>query len=191
MHSQSDQPLHVLGIPGSLREDSYNRALLQAAQRLAPEGMEIEIYGIDEIPPFNADVEAEGDPEPVKAFKEAIRRADALLIATPEYQYSIPGVLKNALDWASRPPGKSALQQKPVAIMGTTTGQFGTARAQAALRQVLAYNEMPMVMQPEVLVAEAKEKFEDGQLTDQDASKFMRQLLDNLVELTQLHHQTA
>jgi chromate reductase len=187
MRNQSDQPLRVLGIPGSLREDSYNRALLQAAQKLAPEGMEIKLYDIDEIPLFNADVEAEGDPEAVTAFKEAIRRADALLIATPEYQYNIPGVLKNALDWASRPPGKSPLQQKPVAIMGTTTGQFGTARAQAALRQVLAYNEMPMVMQPEVLVAEAKEKFADGQLTDADAVKFIRQLLDNLVELTHLH----
>ncbi|RIK43335.1 MAG: hypothetical protein DCC55_06075 [Chloroflexi bacterium] len=191
MRNQPDRTLHILGISGSLRQDSYNRALLHAAQAVAPAAMEIDIYTIGEIPPFNADVEAEGDPEPVRAFKESIRRADALLIATPEYQHSIPGVLKNALDWASRPPGKSVLQQKPVAIMGTTTGQFGTARAQAALRQVLAYNQMPTVMKPEVLVAEAKERFVNGRLTDEAACKFIRQLLENLVELTLLHRQDA
>jgi chromate reductase, NAD(P)H dehydrogenase (quinone) len=180
-----NQPLRVLGIAGSLRADSYNRKLLQAAQTVAPEQMEIRIYDLHEIPLFNADVEAKGDPAGVTAFKEAIRWADALLIATPEYQHSIPGVLKNALDWGSRPPGKSPLQGKPVAIMGATTGKFGTARAQAALRQVLVYNQMQAVMQPEVLVAGVDKKFNQaGELTDEESLKFIGQLLESLAELT-------
>jgi hypothetical protein len=116
----------VLGIAGSLRTDSYNRNLLAIAQKVAPADMEIRIHDLHEIPLFNADVEAKGDLQGVVAFKAAIRWADTLLIATPEYQHSIPGVLKNALDWRSRPPGKSPLQGKPVAILGTT-GKFGTA----------------------------------------------------------------
>ena len=128
----------VCGIAGSLRRDSYNRALLRAAQSLAPDGMTIEIWDrLADIPPYNADVEAQGDPEPVSALKAAIRAADALLIVTPEYNYGVPGVLKNAVDWASRPLATSPLRNKPVAVIGASTGMFGAVWAQAELRKVL------------------------------------------------------
>lgn len=179
-----DETLEVLGIPGSLRDDSYNRALLEAAKQLSGPRMEITIFEIGDLPHFDADVEAAGDPEPVKELKEAIRSADALLIATPEYQHGIPGVLKNALDWASRPPSDSPLGGKPTAIMGATVGAFGTARAQQDLRQVLVYNDCPMVMTPEVLVADAASKVdESGEFTDSETLDFVRQLLDELADL--------
>jgi chromate reductase, NAD(P)H dehydrogenase (quinone) len=179
-----DETLDVLGISGSLRDDSYNRALLEAAQRLAGPHMNITLVEIGDLPHFDADVEAEGDPEPVKEFKQAIRSADALLIATPEYQHGIPGVLKNALDWASRPPSDSPIGGKPTAIMGATVGAFGTARAQQDLREVLIYNDCPMVMTPEVLVADAASKVdESGEFTDPETLDFVRRLLDGLAEL--------
>ena len=176
--------LQVLGISGSLRDDSYNRALLEAARQMSGTQMEITLIEIGDLPHFDADVEAEGDPEVVKDFKNAIRAADALLIATPEYQHGIPGVLKNALDWASRPPSDSPIGGKPTAIMGATTGAFGTARAQQDLREVLIYNDCPMVMTPEVLVADAASKVdESGEFTDEETLDFVRQLLDGLAEL--------
>lgn len=121
--------INVVAFAGSLRQESYNRALLRAAQESAPESMSIDTFDLSPIPLYNYDVEQQGDPEPVQEFKHAIRKADALLIATPEYQHGIPGVLKNALDWASRPPKQSPLQGKPAAIMGATPGMTGTARA--------------------------------------------------------------
>src|SRR5919201_6101022 len=121
------ETMRILGIPGSLRAGSYNRQLLRAARELAPEPMEIELFELHDIPPYNGDVEAQGDPEPVAAFKDAIRHAHGLLIATPEYNRGIPGVLKNAIDWASRPPLGSPLAGKQVAIMGASTGRGGTA----------------------------------------------------------------
>lgn len=146
--------------------------------------MDIDISDIGDLPHFDADVEAEGDPEPVLRFKESIRSADALLVATPEYQHGIPGVLKNALDWASRPPSDPPLRGKPVAIMGATPGDFGTARAQEDLRTVLIYNDCPMVTTPEVLVADASSKVdESGRYTDQETLDFLGQLLDGLAEL--------
>jgi chromate reductase, NAD(P)H dehydrogenase (quinone) len=176
----------VLGIAGSLRSGSYNRALLRVAQDRAPDSMRITTFDLDEIPPYNLDVEQQGDPDPVVRFKEAIREADALLIATPEYQHGISGVLKNALDWASRPPGESPLNGKTAAIMGATPGMGGTARAQEQLRQTLTYNRVYAVLQPEVLVFRAHQKFDDeGQLIDEDTGKFVSQLLDELVDLTQ------
>ncbi|MEX2425034.1 MAG: NAD(P)H-dependent oxidoreductase [Acidimicrobiia bacterium] len=179
-----DEPLDVLGISGSLRDDSYNRALLEAAARLAGNDIEITLFDIGDLPHFDADVEAEGDPEPVKAFKQAVRSADALLIATPEYQHGIPGVLKNALDWASRPPSDSPIGGKPTAIMGATVGAFGTARAQQDLREVLIYNDCPMVMTPEVLVADAASKVdESGEFTDEETLDFVRRLLGELTKL--------
>jgi chromate reductase, NAD(P)H dehydrogenase (quinone) len=176
--------IEALGIAGSLREGSYNRALLRAARDLAPDGLEIRIYeGLADIPLYNEDVRARGEPEPVVALKEAIRRADALLWVTPEYNYSIPGVLKNAIDWASRPPKTSPLNGKPAAIMGATTGSWGTVRSQMHLRQVCVYTNMLPINKPQVLVARARSKFdEDGKLVDETTQGFVRQLLEALVE---------
>ncbi len=126
------RPVRVLGFAGSLRKGSYNRALLRAAGQLAPEEMSLEVFDLSPIPLYNADIEAAGVPEPVHEFKERIAAADALLIVTPEYLYSVPGVLKNALDWASRLPKDSPLNRKPVAITGAG-GLFGTVRAQGHL----------------------------------------------------------
>src|SRR5690606_28963397 len=141
-------PLLVCGIAGSLRQGSYNRALLRAAQELAPPGMEIRVFErLREVPPYDADLEAMGDPEPVRALKQAIAEADALLIATPEYNHGVPGVLKNAIDWASRPPRSSVLSGKPTAIFGASPGVTGTARAQAALRQSFVFTNTPAVLQ--------------------------------------------
>ena len=174
--------IHVLGVAGSLRAKSFNGGLLRAAQELAPVGMLIEIFDISAIPLFSGDVEADGDPEPVAAFKSAIRSADALLIATPEYNYGIPGVLKNAIDWASRPPGKSAIMNKPVAIMGATPGPGGTTRAQLQLRQTLAATRAHVMVQPEIFISSAHEKFdEEGRLIDQETRKQIGKLLESLV----------
>lgn len=184
--------LQVLGIPGSLRDDSYNQALLTAAQAVAPDSVDIEIVDIGDIPPFDADVEAQGDPEAVTVFKDKIRRADAILIATPEYQHGVPGVLKNALDWASRPPGDAPLQGKPAAIMGATTGSFGTARAQEQLRQTLTYNNCPTVKTPEVLVSEASDKVDaNGEFTDSATLDFIGELLRELVDLTETYQNAS
>lgn len=158
--------VHVLGIPGSLRSASYNAALLRAAQEIAPEAMQIETFDLHEIPPYDADVEAEGDPEPVVALKQAIEEADALLIASPEYNRGTPGVLKNAIDWASRPPLASPLAGKPVAVMGATTGMSGTKYAQEQLRQALSFPRAYVVEGGELRVPEAFLKIEDGSVTD-------------------------
>ncbi len=151
----------ILGFAGSLRAGSYNRALLRAAAEEAPEGMTIETFDLAPIPLYNQDVEEEGDPEPVAAFKEAIARSDGVLIATPEYQFGMSGVLKNALDWASRPPRNSVMEGKPVAMMGASPSPVGTARAHLQLRQTLNYLQADMVIRPEVLVAHAPEKFDE------------------------------
>ena len=180
------RPVRVCGIAGSLRKGSYNRALLRAAVELAPDGLEITVFErLGDVPLYNADVEAEGDPEPVVALKAAIRQADALLIATPEYNYGVPAALKNAVDWASRPPSKSVLDGKPAALMGATPGHGGTARAQLALRQSFVFTRTPVLPGPEVLVAEAQQRFaEDGTLRDDSTRKFVRDLLERLVRWT-------
>ena len=180
--------MHVLGIAGSLRRASYNRGLLRAARELAPTGMTIAIWDrLADLPPFDTDVEARGDPEPVTDLKRAIAEANALLIATPEYNYGVPGILKNAIDWASRPPGSSPLIRKPVAIMGATPGQTGTARAQLQLRQAFVFTETLALLRPEVLVNRAREKFDaDGNLTDDTTREFVGKLLAALVDWTAL-----
>ena len=122
------QPIRVLGFAGSLRKASFNAGLLRAAQEMLPDGMALEVFDLLPIPLYNADVEAHGFPEAVTRFRERIAAADALLIATPEYNYSIPGVLKNAIDWASRPPGNTPLDGKTVALMGASPGMMGTSR---------------------------------------------------------------
>jgi chromate reductase, NAD(P)H dehydrogenase (quinone) len=180
-HAEAPSSLRILGIPGSLRTGSYNRALLRAAIELAPEGMEVEIFeGLGEIPSYNQDVEAKGEPQPVSQLKEAMASADGLLIATPEYNYSIPGVLKNALDWASRPPKGSPLSGKPVGLMGASGGGSGTMRSQLALRQVFVFTGCLVLPKPEVYVTRAPEKFSDGRLEDERTREHLARFLDAL-----------
>jgi chromate reductase len=175
--------LHVLGIAGSLRARSHNKALLHAAAELAPAGMLIEIFDLGEIPLYNADIEAAGLPVSVELFRGRIAAADALLIATPEYNYSISGVLKNALDWASRPPN-SPLTGKPAAILGAG-GRLGTARAQYHLRQILLHNEVTAVIKPEVFIIRAGEHFDaDGRLINDESRQQLQALLAALADLT-------
>jgi chromate reductase len=171
----------VLGIAGSLRRGSYNRGLIRAAMEFAPAGMEVTTFDLAELPMFNADVEADGEPSAVAEFKRAIGAADALLIATPEYNHCVPGVLKNAIDWASRPARRSVLTGKPVAIMGASTGGGGTARAQAHLRDGLAYTNGLVLALPEVLVGVAADKFDaEGNLHDNETRTEVRDLLVSL-----------
>lgn len=173
--------LSVLGFAGSLRRGSYNKALLTAAREMFPAGTEMEIFDLAGIPLFNQDLENEPVGR-VREFKAAIRAADALLIATPEYNYSIPGVLKNALDWASRPYGDNALDGKPVGIMGASIGMLGTARAQYHLRQCCVTLNMYPRNQPEVMVPFAHEKIDgNGHLSDQKTRELVSKLVDALL----------
>ena len=179
-----DKKIKILGFAGSLRKNSYNRALLRAASRLLPPDVELEIFDLEGIPPFNQDNE-KNPPERVKEFKLKIKAADAILIATPEYNYSVPGVLKNAIDSASRPYGDNAFDGKPVAIMGASTGMIGSARAQYHLRQSCVFLNMHPVNQPEVMVQHASDKFSaDRELTDATTSDLIGKLLVELVAWT-------
>jgi chromate reductase, NAD(P)H dehydrogenase (quinone) len=172
-------PLRVLGVAGSLRKASYNRALLRAAVEAAPAGMTLEVFDLIEVPLYNADVEAQGDPAPVAAFKQAIRDADAVLMVTPEYNHGVPGVMKNAVDWASRPPRAAALDRKAVGIIGASPGATGSARGQSQLRQAFEFTNSYCMPQPEVLVFRAHEKFDaDGRLTDEPTRKFLGAYLE-------------
>lgn len=165
--------LRVLGIPGSLRQGSYNHAALRAARELAPDGMEIEIAGLASLPPFNEDDEP-APPEAVLRLRAAVSAADAILFATPEYNYSIPGVLKNAIDWASRPYGQGAWMGKPAAIIGASTGGFGAARAHYHLRQIMVGLDMYPLNGPEIMIGTAHEKFDGtGRLADQATRDLM------------------
>jgi len=177
--------LTILGIAGSLRKESYNRGLLRAAEQLTPQGVTIETFDeLDQIPLFNQDNEQNPHPK-VTELKQRIRNADAILIATPEYNYSVPGVLKNTIDAASRPYGNSAWNGKPVAIMGASVGAIGTARAQYHLRQMFVFLNMYAVNQPEVMLGNAHQHFDkNGTLTDETAKKLIRQLLQELVNWT-------
>jgi chromate reductase len=173
-------PIHVLGIAGSLRKGSFNRALLRAAVELVPEGVTLEEFDIAPIPMFNADLLAAGYPAPVEEFRKRIAASDALLFVTPEYNYSIPGVLKNAIDWASRPPDPP-LQDKPAAMMGATPGALGTVLCQHHLRQTFVFNNMHPLSKPQVYVSRATDKFDAaGRLTDEDTRKRVRELLEAL-----------
>jgi Predicted flavoprotein len=179
------EQVRILGIPGSIRRNSYNKMLLRAASSLLPEGAIMEIYeDLHLIPPFNQD-EERNPPEPVKELKRRIKEADALVFATPEYNYSVPGVLKNAIDWASRPYGDNSFDGKPAAIMSASIGMIGGARAQYHLRQMFVFLNMYPVNLPEVFVTFASQKFDSqGNLLDQDAKKFISMLLTNLVDWT-------
>ena len=176
--------LHVLGISGSLRKASYNTALLQAAAELMPPGMTLEVFDLAPLPLFNQDTE-KPFPEAVVEFRTRLAQADALLIATPEYNSSLSGALKNAIDWASRPP-KPPLNGKPVAIMGASTGNFGTVRGQLHLRQVLTHVGALPLGKPEVLVARAEQAFDaEGRLVEAAARGFLQDLLAALARWTQ------
>lgn len=173
--------IQILAIPGSLRKQSYNTGLLLAAKNVLPPHVQLEIFPLQDIPLYNQDCESLL-PKSVLLFKEKIRKADAILIATPEYNYSMPGVLKNAIDWASRPYGDSAWEGKPVAIMGASPGLFGTARAQYHLRQVFVTLNMFPVNRPEVMVGSAEGKFDaEGNLTDPKTLEKVKELILALV----------
>ena len=180
-------PMTILGIAGSLRKTSYNRAALRAAQKLVPEGVTPRDLDLEGIPPFNQDDEAH-PPEPVGQFKQRIRAADAILIVTPEYNYSIPGVLKNAIDWASRPYGDSSWEGKPVAVMGASIGAMGTSRAQYHLRQVFVFLNMYPLNRPEVMITNAAQRFDEkGNLKDDETKSHIQKLLQALVAWTKHH----
>src|SRR4051812_9090033 len=179
-----NKPIQILGIAGSLRRQSYNRGALRAAKQLVPEGATLDLFELDGIPGFNQD-EEQNPPNKVVELKRRIRKADAILFVTPEYNYSVPGVLKNAIDWASRPYGDNAWNGKPVAIMGASVGNIATARAQYHLRQIFVFLNMHAINQPEVMIGKAAERFDaDGNLTDDTTKQYIRKLLQNLVDWT-------
>lgn len=176
-----NKPIHVLGFSGSLRKGSFNTALLRVAQEVLPENLSLEIFDLSALPLYNTDLEVSGVPDAVRDFKSRIAAASALLIATPEYNYSVPGVLKNAIDWASRPPKDSPLTSKPIAIMGAG-GMLGTVRAQMHLRQILLHNGTFVLNKPEVYVTKAFERFDkQGRLLDES----VRQRVHDLVAALQ------
>jgi chromate reductase len=184
--SMATDSVKILGICGSLRKGSYNAAALRAAQQVVPAGAELDIFDkLRDIPPFDQDQDAK-PPAAVIDLKARVRKADAILFVTPEYNYSIPGVLKNAIDWASRPHGDSAWKGKPVAVMGASPGMLGTARAQYHLRQCFVFLEMYPVNQPEVMISKAAERFdEQGNLKDATTRELIQKLLAELVSWTQ------
>jgi chromate reductase len=184
--------VQVLGVAGSLRQGSYNRALLRAAQGLAPEEMEIRIFDnetLAQIPPYNEDLRQQGELETIEILKREIEWADALLFAVPEYNHSMSGVLKNAIDWASRPPSESPLDGKPIAIMGASVGRSGTARAQMHFRQVCVFTNMLPLNKPSVQVTNAADKFDaDGQLIDENTRRYVRRLTQALLDWSRVLH---
>jgi len=174
--------MRVLGISGSLRRGSFNSGLLRAAADSLPPGAELEVFdGLKAIPPYDADDDLEGGPEPVRALRAALAEADAVLIATPEYNASLPGVLKNALDWASRPHATNPLRGKPAAVVGASTGMFGAVWAQAEGRKVLA-TIGARVVDAELPVAEADERFDaEGRLADIEIEERLGEVVRELV----------
>ncbi len=171
----------ILGFAGSLRRASYNRGLIRAAGELAPTGIVVDIFDLAGIPLYNQDVEDAGEPPSVVAFKRAIAEADALLVATPEYNHGVPGVLKNAIDWASRPRVTSPLRDKAVAVVGASPGQGSTARAQAQLRDAFVFTGACVMPQPELLIAAAASHFDDdGNLTDAALRASLLELVEAL-----------
>jgi chromate reductase, NAD(P)H dehydrogenase (quinone) len=172
----------ILGIAGSLRKGSLNQAALRAAQALAPEGVRVEIFDLADVPLYNQDDEV-SPPARVAELKARVRAADAILFVTPEYNYSIPGVLKNAIDWGSRPHGDSCWEGKPVAVMGASPGSLGSARAQYQLRQCFVTLDMYQLNKPEVLIGGAPKKFDAaGNLTDEHTRKSIQDLLAALAK---------
>jgi chromate reductase len=186
-----NRELRVVGIAGSLRRASFNLALLRAAQGLTPSTLRIEIEALDEIPMFNADLELAGTPASVRRLRDAVGGADGLLLATPEYNHGVPGVLKNAIDWLSQPVRASVLNGKPTAIIGASTGPAGTARGQSQLRQSFVLTNTPVMLQPEILVGRAQDRFDpDGRLRDEDVQRVLAGFLTQF-EMWILRHCTS
>jgi len=178
--------IKILGFAGSLRKESFNRALLRNADKFVPDNARLEIFELDGIPPFNQDTEKEM-PQKVREFKSKIKDADAILISTPEYNYSVPGVLKNAIDFASRPYGDNPFDGKPVAIMSASIGMLGGARAQYHLRQIFVFLNMYPINRPEVMVNFATDKFDsEGNLLDETSRELIGELIQNLVDWVML-----
>ena len=184
----------LVGISGSLRKGSFNTMLLKAASQVLPFNVSMEIISIEDIPLYNADLDlpsAKQRPQPVEHFRKMLTDADGILISSPEYNYSIPGGLKNAIDWASRGED-SPLLRKPVAVIGATTGLWGTTRMQLAFHNVFLFLDMKPVYKPEVLVAQAEKKFDkNGNLIDEMAKKILKQKLQALKEMIQLQSQVG
>jgi chromate reductase len=175
----------ILGLAGSLRKKSYNKSMLNAAVELAPKNMKIDVFDLGGIPPFNQDLETK-PPVRVRELKAKIRAADAVLIATPEYNYSVPGVLKNAIDWTSRPYADNVWEDKPVALMSASTGMLGGARAQYHLRQTFVFLNAHPLNKPEVMMPHAQEKIsENGKVNDETTRKLIGELLKALVFWTE------
>jgi chromate reductase, NAD(P)H dehydrogenase (quinone) len=174
--------MHILGISGSLRQASVNTAALRACATLLPEGVSFSLADLSDIPVYNEDLRVQGLPASVQVLREQISAADAIVIATPEYNYSFPGVLKNAIDWASRPPDQP-FDGKPIAIIGATPGGLGTSRAQYQLRQVFIYLNGHVLNRPEVMISAAPSKFDtDGKLIDEPTAENLRKLLTVLCD---------
>jgi len=186
--------IQFLGLSGSLRKGSYNTMLLKAASQLLPNDVSMEIISIEDIPLYNADLDlpsAKQRPKPVEHFRKILTDADGILISSPEYNYSIPGGLKNAIDWASRGED-SPLLRKPVAVIGATTGLWGTTRMQLAFHNIFLFLDMKPVYKPEVLVAQAEKKFDkNGNLIDEMSKKLLKQKLEALKEMIQLQSQVG
>jgi chromate reductase, NAD(P)H dehydrogenase (quinone) len=176
------EKIKLLGIAGSLRKASTNRGALRAAAELVPDGAELEIFELNDIPLYNEDLEKD-PPAIITEFKKKIRASDAIVFVTPEYNYSTSGVLKNAIDWASRPYGDSAWEGKPAAIMGVSGGAIATARAQYDLRKSMVFLNMHPLNRPEVMIGNSGEKFNsDGDLTDEKTKEFIAKQMKALVE---------
>lgn len=176
--------MHIIGISGSLRNGSLNTALLRACQTMLPPGVTMEVADLSDIPLYNEDVRQQGFPTAVQVLRGKITAADAVVIASPEYNYSVSGVLKNAIDWVSRPPNQP-FDSKPIALLGATPGGFGTARSQYHLRQVFVYLNGLLLNKPEVMISDAPSKFNvDGILTDPATAEHIRKMLVALVMWT-------
>ena len=169
------------GIIGSLRAGSYNAMLMRTIRTMLPDDMPLDLIAFADVPLYNQDLDGEHPPEPAQWLRDQIAAADGLIICTLEYNYSIPGGLKNAIDWASRPPATSALRAKPIALFGASTGSYGTGRAQLALRQSFLFTRSFVVNRPEVMIMRAAEQFSDGRLSDERFLENVRKSLDSFV----------
>jgi chromate reductase, NAD(P)H dehydrogenase (quinone) len=180
--------IKLLGISGSLRKKAYSTAALRAAQSLVPEGVTMEIFDLSEIPMYNDDVREKGYPEVVQAFRQKIAAADGVVMSTPEYNYSTSGVLKNAIDWASRPP-EQPFEAKPIALISSSPGGLGGSRAQYHLRQMFVFMNGLVINRPEVMIAAVNKKFDDaGKLNDEPTREILAKQMAALVDFIKRHN---